>query len=127
MAPGGRWSLIGGLPLVNINCPTPSPLLIPSILVKGVDGSAFQDLQGLAWDYQVGSAKVGFFPVDGRLSFLLPGWERITSDQYVLEGVRQRYSLPFVRSLPLALTSVETPLPRLQFKQEICGKRFNPS
>ncbi len=39
-------------------------------------------------------------------------------DQFVLEVVRQWYSIPFVKSQPLALAPVEALLPRLQFKLE---------
>ncbi len=54
----------------------------------------------------------------GRLLFFLPAWDQITSNQFGLKAVRQGYSLPFVNNLPLGIAPVETPLPRLQFKQQ---------
>ncbi len=82
-----------------------------------MDGSTVLDIPGLVWDTQLGIVQKGLFPVGGRLSFFLPAWQRITSDKYVLEVVRQGYSLPFVRPPPLSLSPVETPLPRLQSKR----------
>ncbi len=79
-----------------------------------MDGSAYLDLLGLVRDHQLGLAKIGS-SVGGRLSFFLPAWNG--SAQFLLQAVRQGYSLPFVRGLSLAFTPVETPLPRLQFKQ----------
>ncbi len=60
--------------------------------------------------------------------FFLPAWQRITSDKFVLQVIRQGYTLPFVRPPPpLSLSPVETPLPRLLSKDRRCGKRLRPS
>ncbi len=60
----------------------------------------------------------GNFAMGSRLSPFLPPWQRITSDTFVLEVVRQRYSLPFVWRPPtLSKTPVKTLLPRLQLKR----------
>ncbi len=40
---------------------------------------------------------IGDFPVGGRLSLFLLAWQQKTSDQLVLEVIRQGYSFPFVR------------------------------
>ncbi len=117
--PRGRGSPTRGLPLAAIDGSTPSPPLIPPILGVGrwgVDGSTFLDIPGLVWDTQLGIAQKGLFPVGGRLSFFLPAWQRITSNKFVLEVIRQGDSLPFVRPPPLSLSPVETPLPRLLSK-----------
>ncbi len=76
----------------------------------GVDGSTFLDINGMVWDTQLGIAQNGLFPVGGRLSFFLPAWQRITSDKFVLEVIRQGFTLPFVRPPPLSLSPVETTL-----------------
>ncbi len=111
--PGGRGSLRG---LIEGSSPSSPP--IPTIMGEGVDGSPYQVLLGLVWDHRLSLAKIGSFPVCGRLSFFLPAREQITSDQFVLEMVRQGYSFPFARRPPLALTSFAIPLPMLQFKWE---------
>ncbi len=46
--------------------------------------------------------------MSGRLLFFLPAWQQITSDKFVLEVIRQGYSLPFVRPPPLPLSCVKT-------------------
>ncbi len=114
--PGSRGSPTRGLQLVTIDVSIPSPPPIPPNLGEGVDGSIFLDIPGLIWDTQLGIAQKGLFPVGVRLSFFLPAWQRITSDQFVLKVIRQGYSLPFVRSPPLSLSPVGTPLPKLQCK-----------
>ncbi len=117
--PGGGGSLTRGLPPTAVEGSSPSPPPIPPTLGGGeVDGTAFQDLPGLVWDRSLGIAMIGNFPVGGRLSLFLPAWQRLTSDRFVLEVVRQGYSLPFVNIPPLSRIPVETPLPRLRLKRE---------
>ncbi len=118
--PEGRGSPTRGLQTVAVDGSTPSLPPIPPILDEGVDGSTLLDIPGLVWDTQLGIAQKGLFPVGGRLSFFLPAWQCITSDQFVLEVIRQGYSwysLPFVMPPPLSLSPVETPLPKLQCKR----------
>ncbi len=114
--PGGRWSPTRGLQPDAVDGSIPSLPPIPPILGEGVDGSTFLDIPGLVWDTELGIAQKGLFLVGGRLSFFLPAWQRITSDRFVLEVIRQGYTLPFVRSPPLSMSPVETLLPRLMSK-----------
>ncbi len=64
--------------------------------------------------------------MDGRFSLFLPVWQRITSDQFLLEVVRQGYSFPFVGSPPLLRIPVETPLPGLETKREVLWEEVPP-
>ncbi len=102
-------------PAVDGSIPSLPP--ISPTLGEGLDGLTFLDIPGLEWDTQLGIAQKGLFPVACRLSIFLPAWQRITLDKFVLEVIRQWYSLPFLRPPPLSLSPVETPLPRLQCKQ----------
>ncbi len=114
-----RGSPTRGLQLGVVDSSIPSLPPIPPTLGEGVDGSTFLDIPGLVWDTQLGIAQKGLFSVGSRLSFFLPAWQRITSDKFVLEVIRQgyMYSLPFVRPPLLSLSPVETLLPRLQCKR----------
>ncbi len=111
--PGGVGSLTRGLPPIANEDSFPSLLPFLPGSVEGVDGSAYLDLPDLVWDQNSGIAQIGSFPVCGRLLFFLAAWQRITSDNFVLEVIRQGYSLPFVELLPLSLSPMETPLPKL--------------
>ena len=98
--------------------PPPSPPPIPPITGEGVDGSTFLDIPGLVWDSQLGIAQKSHFPVGGRLLFFLPAWQRITLDQFVLKEVSQLFP-PLFEAPPLLLSSMETPLSRLQCKRQV--------
>ncbi len=51
----------------------PSPPPISPTMVEEVGGSPYLELLGHVWNYQLGLAKIGPFPVGSRLSFFLPG------------------------------------------------------
>ena len=70
---GGRGPLIRGLPMVAAEGSPPSPPPISPTMVEEVGGSPYLELLDHVWNYQLGLAKIGPFPVGSRLSFFLPG------------------------------------------------------
>ena len=85
----------------------PKAGVVPSILAPLVSCN----LPGLLW--RAGDvAMLRPLPVGGRLSQFLPAWESLTSDQWILEIVREGYKLPFVTPPRLSLEPLETHVPR---------------
>ncbi len=62
----------------------------------------------------------------GRLSFFLPAWQRITSDQCVPEVIRQGYSFPFVKHPPLSLSHVDSVAQAAVQTTSAAGRGFVP-
>ena len=58
------------------------------------------------WESQMTSDRVSIIakspeiPVGGRLAHFLPEWEKITSDKWVLEVIREGYKLEFLEKPP---------------------------
>ncbi len=84
----------------------------------GGGGVSLSGLSGIGVGFSAWSGTEKSFSVVSRLSFFLPAWKRIMLDQFVLKVGGHGYSFPSVQGLPLALTPVETQLPRLQCKWE---------